>query len=208
MGVVYIKRPTESSMLGLWRLTESVNELFDKLDLSESDNEVYQTKKTDIRRKEWLAIRNLLENMLSESTEIRYDENGVPHLTGDKYHISMSHSGEYVCVYLDRLKKVGIDVQKLKKTIKAGADFFLNKQELDWINLDDNELLHIIWSAKETIYKYGADRELDMKKDMTTTRFDRNQKGQIEVTISTPGRQEKVSVDYELFEEYVLAKTS
>ena len=122
MGVVYIKRPSESSVLGLWHVTESVEELYQSVHLSTSDIEVYKTKKNDTRRKEWLAIRNLLNVMVSGSVEIRYDENGVPHLSGSEYHISMSHSGDYVCVYLDRFKSVGVDVQRLKKTIKAGAD--------------------------------------------------------------------------------------
>ena len=207
MGIISIKKPSETSLLGLWQITESAEKLFENIELSASDSEIYNTKKTDSRKKEWLACRNLVQKMLTEKVEIRYDNNGKPFLVSQEYHISMSHSGAYACVYLDKLKPVGIDIQMLKSSIKAGADFFIHETENEWMDTDNNLLLHIIWSTKETLFKYFGIYDLDIKKDISVNHFKSNENGIIEVNILNHDPDKTILVYYQVFDGYVLTHT-
>lgn len=207
MGIVYIKTPSENSVLGLWQITETHDELFESLNLSSYDSGIYNTKKNDLRKKEWLACRNLIKSMLNKNLEIIYDLNGKPYLADNQYQISISHSGEYACVYLDKFKSIGVDVQQLKPTLEGGKDFFVNETENDWVNCHDNVIMHIIWSVKESVFKYCGINELNIKKDITVYPFESNQNSNIEVNILYQGQNNKTLVSYEVFDNYVLTYT-
>jgi len=207
MGITSIKRLSENSLLGLWHITESVDELFGKVILSSNENEIYYSKKTDSRKKEWLACRNLIKEMLHANVEISYDQSGKPFLTNHEFYISMSHSGEYSCVYVNGLKPVGVDIQKFKSSIKAGYDFFIHESDEKWVNTNSNELLHIIWSIKETVFKYFGIPELDIKKDIVVNPFTSNENGIIEVNILNHGPIRTILVYYQVFDGYVLTYT-
>ncbi|MCE6992545.1 4'-phosphopantetheinyl transferase superfamily protein [Dyadobacter sp. CY323] len=207
MGISYIKKLSEDAQIGLWQMTESWQELRELVELTETDQRVLTEKKTDNRRQEWLACRALLKNMSGRDAEIVYHENGKPFLKGNNHFISMSHSGAFVCVYLDNNKSIGIDIQKIKPGISKGSDFFLNEEEQMWVDADDNLLLHTIWSAKESVFKFAGNPDFDLKKHIVTNPFSGNQKGSIEVKLIHPDHTESVQVGYDNFEDYVLTWT-
>jgi 4'-phosphopantetheinyl transferase len=206
MGICYIKRLSGSGVIGLWKMTEPWQELKEQLNLTPADETLLLEKKTDVRRQEWLACRILIKNIISADPEITYDSNRNPHMAGSKQHISMSHSGEYACVYLNETKETGIDIQKLKPSISKGADYFLNEAELQWVDPENNLLLHTIWSAKESAFKFAGNPDLDLKKHIITNRFDSNQKGEIEVSVLQP-ELNTVRIAYDTFDDYVLSWT-
>ncbi|MEO6287434.1 MAG: 4'-phosphopantetheinyl transferase superfamily protein [Dyadobacter sp.] len=138
---------------------------------------------------------------------IYYDENRKPHIQHSGQQLSMSHSGEYVSVYLHKTHAVGVDIQQMKPSISKGADYFLNDDEQRWADLDDNVLLHLIWSAKESIFKYAGDTDLNLKKHIITNSFNSNQNGTIQVSILKGNMTENILVQFETFEDYVLTWT-
>jgi 4'-phosphopantetheinyl transferase len=207
MGISYIKRVSEDGLLGLWHMTESWNYLHNQLDLHPDDEAMLRLKKTDKRRQEWLTSRLLLKHMLDLPHRISYDENGKPCLTDRSHHISISHSGTYTCIYLHTQHSVGIDVQILKPSIAKGADFFLSDEEQQWADPTNNLLLHIIWSVKETIFKYAGNPELDPKKHIITRPFAGNQNEHIEVKLLNKGKIETITTEVETFDNYVLTWT-
>lgn len=207
MGISYIKRVSEEGMLGLWHITETWEYLGDQLGLSGTDQLILSEKKTDARKREWLACRVLLQNMLDARAEIAYHENGKPYITTESHFISMSHSGAYACVYLDKNRSTGIDIQQLKPSISKGSDFFLNEAEQEWADIENNTLLHIIWSVKESVFKFAGDPSIDIKKHIITTSFNSNQNDSIEVKLISRGSIETVKVNYETFDDYVLTWT-
>lgn len=207
MGIVYIKKLSENAILGLWHITETVEALLKMSDLSLADMDIYQTKKNDKRKKEWLACRNLLNKIFQKKVNVHYSQNGKPHLEENNYHISMSHSGEYSCVYTDHINPVGVDIQKLKRSIQKGIDFYINETERRWIEPEDNLMLHIIWSVKESVFKYCGINELDMKKDIILSSFKSNQNGMIEVSILNHDFKNKLLINYVTFDDYILTYT-
>jgi 4'-phosphopantetheinyl transferase len=208
MGVVFIKKVSEHAQLGLWKIEESAEDLVAQLNLSGSDQEMLHSKKNILRKKEWLASRNLLKAMFPKNKGIRYDTNGKPFLNETSNHISISHSGDYACVYLNQQNPVGVDIQKLKPDISKGADFFLSAAELDQFGTSDNLLLHILWSAKEAVYKFFAAADIDVKKDIYLLPFQRNQSGTIEVNISYSDQDVNLHLHYQTFDDYVLTRTN
>ncbi len=188
-------------------MTESWEELFEMLDLPATDLAVLENIPKPNRRQEWLACRVLLKEMLGKEAVIGYDTERKPHLTGSSMEISMSHSGEYVCVYLRGGASVGVDIQRMKPSISKGSFYFLNEKEQSWVDLENNVQMHLIWSAKESVFKYAGDADIDLKKHITTSPFSGNQNGRFEVNLQKGAVQEVVRVQFDTFDEYVLTWT-
>jgi phosphopantetheinyl transferase len=207
MGIASIERFSNTASLGLWQITESVETLLSRLVLSSSEQQRFKTKKTDSRKKEWLACRNLLGEMLGRNPLIEYDSQEKPFLTDDNTYISLSHSGVYAAVYVNSEKAVGVDIQKLKPSISNGADFFLNEAELQWADLSNNNSLHLIWAVKEAVFKLVGSKELDFRKDIDLKPFESNQNKPIEVSIFNQQTIQNTKVCHSFFEDYVLTWT-
>lgn len=208
MGIVFIKKLTGQFTLGLWKIEESMEQLLINLKLSDRDRLMLDSKKSTARKKEWLASRNLLEYMLPGHNEIVYNDNGKPFLYPHQGYISISHSGDYACAYHHPEKSVGVDVQKIKNDIGKGMDYFLNEMESAVLHVQDQVLLNIAWSSKESVFKYCGSNDLDLKKDVCIFPFERNQSGVIKVSVLHVNHQEQLLLTYELFDQYVLTRTS
>jgi 4'-phosphopantetheinyl transferase len=208
MSVVFIKSVDENAQLGLWRIEEAMDELLAGLILNSMDEVIFNSKNSTAKKKEWLAIRNLLNVMMPENMGIGYDNNGKPYLRHSSCDISITHSGEYACVYLNKQNPVGVDIQKLKPDISKGANFFLSQTEIDYFGTDDNVLLHILWSAKEAVYKFFGSPDMDLKKDIYLLPFQSRPYGKVEVRISQSGRAETIFLHYQMIDNYVLTRTN
>lgn len=188
-------------------MTEPWQELLEMLNLPQAELQVLPTIVKDKRKQEWLACRALLKQMLGAYALIGYDEQRKPFLTGIDTRISMSHSGDYVCVYLSEHNPVGVDIQQMKPSLAKGAFYFLNEMEMQWVDLDDNLQMHLIWSAKEAIYKYAGDASVDMKKHITISPFSGNQNEGFEVKLQKGADHQIVHLQFDTFENYVLTWT-
>ncbi|MCF0056971.1 4'-phosphopantetheinyl transferase superfamily protein [Dyadobacter sp. CY356] len=206
MGLVYKKILKGNSLLGLWEISETLDALFEASRLSSGDEAKLAKKVNNKRKRESLAVRLLLNDMLGRTHEIRYDENGKPFLTTADYTISISHSEKYAVVYLVREKSAGVDIQKIKPDIAKGIDFFLNDDEQLWVNKADFILINILWSAKESVYKYAGIKDLDPRNNMTINPFQAKPDGNLAVSFGKEN-MEMISIQYEVFEDYVLTRT-
>ena len=142
--------------VGFWKLIESADDLYSMASAFVSDGElsVYQSFKNDRRRREWLATRILLNEMLGGYPGIDYDSNGAPHLKGDAHiNISVSHADELVAVSISKKYHVGIDVERVTNRVLRIKDKFLTPDEYDINDPNLLQLLYIQWCAKEAMYK-------------------------------------------------------
>ena len=94
-------------------------------------------------------INNLFCSLNIQPSDVQYGEKGNPELLISPFNISISHSKGWFAVYIGN-SAIGIDIQVQKSNISSGKSFFLNKHEIQWSTDID---LHLIWSAKEVIYK-------------------------------------------------------
>lgn len=198
MPVVYIKEIAPDVKLGLWKIEENIMQI-----LSESSHiralydEEISLYKSDRRRKEKLAVYSLLWKMTNSQKKITHDENGKPIVEG--YNIGISHTCGYASVILSKSKNVAVDIEYYSDRVGRVADKFIRKDEI--AKDIDSQLIN--WSAKETVYKYFSEQDLqyfDMKL-MPNEEIENTKQVQ---NLKTDGYQ---NVYYELNNEYVLTYT-
>ena len=77
--------------LGVWEIMETEAELRKGLDLSSAALERLSQRKSEVHRKGYLAIRQLLKILEIEPQTHQYDPQGAPFLTDGRY-LSISHT--------------------------------------------------------------------------------------------------------------------
>ena len=140
-------------VFAIWKLAESEDELLKLRPLSEQENKEFSYLKNSKRRKEWLANRILLEHLAGKDFAIDYLPNGKPLLLNPKLILSISHSENFVAVFVSENREIGIDIEKNRDNIKLLKHKFLLLEESQSMDNADNQLLHIFWGAKEAMYK-------------------------------------------------------
>jgi len=96
---------------------------------------------------------------------IGYGKNdaGKPHLRDSPFHVSISHTVNYAAA-IAHPAPCGIDVQRLVPQIRRLAPKFVSDKENRQL-IAPHELLqlHLVWAAKEAMYKAFGRRQLDFK---------------------------------------------
>lgn len=139
----------------VWKITET-EELLESL-LPESVLETITNKnyKSKSRRLEVMATYALLTSYLkTPSVIIDHNSNGQPLLDG--FYLSISHTNDYACVLLSTQKVVAIDIEYRSDRIERIRSKFLRSDEA-FTSIED---LLLVWSAKETLYKYFSEDDL------------------------------------------------
>ena len=198
MSVVYIKEVAPDVKLGLWKMEDDILQI-----LSQSsdmrklfDTEISQYR-SDSRRNEKLAVYSLLWKMTKSKIRISHNDNGKPIVDG--YNISISHTRGFASVILSKSKNVAVDIEYYSDRVGRIADKFIRKDEI--AKDIDSQLIN--WSAKETVYKYFSEQDLqyfDMKL-MPNAEIEKTKQVQ---NLKTNDYQD---VYYELNKEYVLTYT-
>ena len=167
------KSTTEAGRLGIWELTETPEELFHIFRFTEQERKEYQAIKYERRKKEFLSVRLLLENMLDSKPEVDYDKFGKPILINHKFHVSISHSAFLVTALISE-KNIGIDVEDMNRETSKIADRYLSPEELSYINSTGKAELGRItyWSAKEAIFKCTHLNGIHFNKQIIVSPFD------------------------------------
>ena len=94
------------------------------------------------------------------------DQYGKPFLDGSNQFISFSHSEDLVAVAVSDVP-VGIDIQLGVEKIARISHKFVNSEEASFANRDLLTNLHLIWGAKEAVFKAYGRKEVDFRKHMT-----------------------------------------
>lgn len=146
----------ENGEIGLWKVSEEIDELHLLANLSVSDLITYSGITAQHRKKEWLATRALLNELISEHHLIKYHNDGRPYLENSPINISISHSSGYIAIILHTSSIPGIDIELVTRKVGRVASRFLSPDELNTCN-DDTELSNhrklMYWCAKEAIFK-------------------------------------------------------
>ena len=155
--------PFPNTRILIWQITETIDILLSKIQLDNSSQQILNLKKKDIHKKQFLAIRNILELMSSEKYLVSYSEKGKPYLNSKK-NISITHAGSYAALIISD-KQVGIDLQEFDKKIEKIKKKFLDV-ELDYpIDLSISNLL-VYWNIKESIFKSLENKPMDFRKNI------------------------------------------
>ncbi|WP_430810548.1 MULTISPECIES: 4'-phosphopantetheinyl transferase superfamily protein [unclassified Carboxylicivirga] len=140
--------------VAVWEMEESLPDLRKLIDLSDEDRQRLEMFRLDRRRKEWLSCRVALQQMLSAYPAVCYANSGKPSLINDRRHISMSHTAGYAAVCLSE-QPTALDIEICSPRVEKVSTRFVHPAEVAYIPGDRRkEYLTVLWSAKETLYKY------------------------------------------------------
>lgn len=163
MPIIEDFAPFPNTRILIWQITETIDILLSKIQLDNSSQQILDLKKKEIHKKQFLAIRNILELMSSEKYLVSYSEIGKPYLNSKK-NISVTHSGSYAALIVSD-KQVGIDLEEFGEKIKKIEKKFLDF-ELDYpIDLSISNLL-VYWNIKESIFKSLENKPMDFRKNI------------------------------------------
>jgi phosphopantetheinyl transferase len=155
----------ENTRLGVWKIEET--EEFFKGNVPQHREVTHPHK-----RLQHLAGRFLLQFLFPDFPYhlIEIADTRKPFLQDEQYHFSISHCGDYAAAIVSSKNRVGVDVEEPKERILKIVDKFLSKTEQAIFNYrlmtHDSRLTTLLWSAKESVFKWYGNGGVDFKQDI------------------------------------------
>lgn len=163
MPFFFQQQINETTRLGVWKIEET--EEFFKRNVPVHRNVTHPHK-----RLQHLAGRFLLQFLFPDFPykQIQVADTRKPFLKDEQYHFSISHCGDYAAAIVSRDKRVGIDVEMIADKIICVRDKFLSEYEqetfLGGAIMPDPAMLTLLWSSKESVFKWYGEGGVDFKK--------------------------------------------
>ena len=162
---------------GVWQITEEEAYFRNDLPLT-AEEETDLARYKGIRRLEWLAGRWLLHKLTGAEARLPLGKNAFAKpffLHRPELHCSLSHSHGIVGAMLAG-GVCGCDLQVLVEKMPRLAGKFLHVEEEAFLQpfsaSDRFDLMHVFWTAKESLYKAYGLKELDFRSHMRLTPFE------------------------------------
>lgn len=164
-------------LLGVWKITESVDELLELYCEDGAGDVLPFGFKSECRCSEWLASRLLVRNLLGENVSVLNDDNGKPFISGSSLYVSLSHTKGYAVAAVSN-NVIGIDVELRKRKALAARERFMNIVEVSSNgSFDENTIALLHWSAKEALFKVVGNLGGNFKDNITVQPFEMADKG-------------------------------
>ena len=163
MPIIEYLKVSENSRLSIWDISETINERKTKVLLSENSLKLLKQRKSEVQKKHFLAIRNILSELSIDYRDMKYEESGRPYVIGGQ-NISLSHSDSFAAVILSD-NVVGIDIEIMNDRILKIKDKFL-ETELNYPEKLEVATALLYWNIKESIFKAVPKKGVDFKKNI------------------------------------------
>lgn len=204
MPLFYQQNVNEHTRLAVWKIEEEEAFFTDAVTLQRSISHPH-------KRLQHLAGRYLLSFLFPHfpSWLIRIADTRKPFLEGQPFHFSISHSENYAAAIVGTLCSVGIDVELASPKIAAIRRKFLSDHDAgvlfsDGASTENILRLTVAWSAKEAVYKWWGQGEVDFKEDIVLNDARIGEEGWLACTFGKPAPS-GLTVHYRLFGQLVLA---
>jgi phosphopantetheinyl transferase len=211
MPLIIKENITGDCILGVWKIEEPVEFLRQESRLTKAEENHYLSLLSPLRRKQWLSYHIIIGHLLEkEVIELTYDAYGKPYLKNKSHFLSVSHSGEYSAVILNKKLSVGIDIEKIGDRIERVKDMFLSKEELIHIgSMNRMEKLVVYWGAKEALYKIYGNLQLLCMQDITIEPFVYlcSGEGSTLALVKNADKTEQYTIFYRKIVDYMLVYT-
>ena len=168
MPLFYQHNINEVTKLAVWHITEDENFF--------SGTPLQRTITHPHKRLQHLAGRYLLRFLFPDFPLhlIEIADTRKPYLAGEEYHFSISHCGDYAAVIVSSTSRVGIDIEITSDKIERVKHKFLNDKELEKFNFASKQELTLLWSAKESIFKWAGAHGIDFRENMHLERIEKD----------------------------------
>jgi len=201
MPIFFQHQINEITRLGIWKIEET--EDFFKGNVPQHRDVTHPHK-----RLQHLAGRFLLQFLFPDFPYklIQIADTRKPFLTGEQFHFSISHCGDYAAAIVSKDSRVGIDIEiPAEKLVRIRDKFLSNEEKRKWsVNgfHPDARTLTLLWSCKEAVFKWYGDGGVDFSEQIQLL----NQNHDIErVDCIFTKTQSSLSVNYRMFDHLILA---
>ncbi len=188
MPLFYQQDINETTRLGVWQITEDESFFLEKVPLSREITHPH-------KRLQHLAGRYLLQFLFPEFPYelIRIADTRKPYLENEAFHFSISHCGDTAAALVSSTYRVGVDVELATPKINRVLHKFLHPSELSWLHVqpgmpksfNNNDPLSgyllptLLWSAKESVFKWYGSGQVDFSEHIRLMPFEFSSIGSI-----------------------------
>lgn len=201
MPLFYQHNINETSKLAVWHITEDENFFLAKVHLKKIINHPH-------KRLQHLAGRYLLR-LLEPSFPLHLIEiahSNKPLLSNESFHFSISHCRDFAAAIVSENELVGIDVELVQPKIEFIKHKFLSGREQKLLPALTPQMLTLLWSCKEAVYKWYGRGELDFKKHMIIQKISINNNSEGKIELRFMKEEEKdLCIQFHLFHDLCLA---
>lgn len=188
MPIIYQHNINEHTKLAVWHITEPESFFLQRVPLKKEVSHPH-------KRLQHLAGRYLLPALFPgfPLDAIRVADTRRPFLEDEQYHFSISHCDDYAAAIVSTTQRVGVDIESITPRIERVRHKFVTAEEWNFLssgfgssgvrgareqgqghpgfehrtlNFGTPELLTLLWSAKEVIFKWYGSGQLDFKTHM------------------------------------------
>jgi len=193
-----IKEIVPGVQLGIWKISEQSVEDFLLINPSLSKIlPLLENYRHRARLIEKIAVYQLVMLMTNcDDIEIKHNENGKPYL--DKGYISITDTKGYAAVMFSENRTVAIDIEYYSSRVSRIVNKFIRTDE----QAETVDIQLVNWSAKETVYKYFSEQNLQYF-EMRLHPFYVQKQGIVMVDNLKSGNQ-SLEVNYQITPDFVL----
>jgi|SRR5690554_1718927 len=197
----------EDSRLLLWHIEESVDRLYDGVELTSESIERLNNMKSLVHKKGYLAVRHLLKEFGYSDSDLLYENSGKPSLSDGKC-ITISHSHNFAAVLVGDICR-GVDIEKQQEKILRIANKFTPIREYRTLANDDAIIrkLSLVWAAKEAIYKSFSTKGVSFLNHIDIHDFDLGS-SETTATLQFKGETQRYEVFFLEFEDFACSYVS
>ena len=208
MPVFFQHQINDTTRLGIWKIEET--EEFFKENVPQHRDVTHPHK-----RLQHLAGRFLLQFLFPDFPYalIQIADTRKPYLPDEQYHFSISHCGDYAAAIVSSDSRVGVDIEIVTPKIERVKDKFLSQKELSTIDshlttpdtrhpTPDSALLTLLWSSKESVFKWYGDGGVDFKEHI---QLKKQYEGEERIECFFTKTQTELSIHYRRFGHLLLA---
>ena len=174
MPIFYQQDIDDDTRLGIWKIEEEGD--FFLQSVVPQRNVSHPHKKL-----QHLAGRYLLKYLFPDFplSLILIADTRKPYLENEAYHFSISHCGDYAAVIVSKTRRVGVDIEMPSYKVEKIKHKFLTMEELGRVTRELSafngesfrgfEMITLLWSCKEAVFKWYGLGGVDFKEHMTLT---------------------------------------
>lgn len=181
MPLFYQQDINEQTRLAIWKIAEPESFFLETVTLKKEITHPH-------KRLQHLAGRFLLKYLFPDfpAEAIAIADTRKPFLPDEVFHFSISHCGDYAAAIVSKTKRVGIDVELLTPRVEKIKHKFLHPEELEMLQASEADqitTLTLLWSAKEAMFKWWGNGDVDFSEVLRIHELPKQQKGSINTSV-------------------------
>lgn len=202
MPIFFQHQVSSSTRIGIWKIEEGE-------DFFKGSVPLHRDVSHPHKRLQHLAGRFLLRFLYPDFPQelIAIADTKKPYLPDAQYHFSISHCGDFAAAIVSRDKRVGVDIEIPVDKIVRIRDKFLSDQEKNHLfrnkeHLTDLDALTLLWSAKESVFKWYGDGAVEFREHIHL--LDKDVSTETIYCLFSKNNSQ-LEIRYKLFDQLVLA---